>query len=501
MSRWILLLVAVPLAGASVAIMTRHGTKVGRTVAFSVIAFVLVFGAVLVAATSDGTVLATQVGGWPAPFGISMAVDLFSALMVTVAALMVLVCTAFGAARGEDERPFFYALIMVLLAGICGAFITADLFNLFVFFEVMLIASYVLITIDGTKEQVRAGSIYVATNLLASTVLLAGVAFVYGVAGTVNMAALRDIVGGQPEIVVAAGLLLVAFSVKASLVPVHGWLPRSYPAATPAVAALFSGLLTKVGIYAMFRVYSIVFGGNGSYRSVLLAIAGTSMLLGVFGAIGRDGMRTILSFHIVSQVGYMVMGLGLFGTLGVAGGIFYILHHIVVKTSLFLAAGSVETLEGHGALADLGGVARRNPVLATGFIVAALSLAGLPPFSGFFAKLILVQAAFESSNYLIAGVSILVSLFTLLSMIKIWNGAFWGEAPVRTEEDVDGRRVAVVRGASDGRVRPVALVAPGVLLASLTVALGLFAEGLLALSERAARVLVEATPYIEAVLS
>jgi multicomponent Na+:H+ antiporter subunit D len=479
------LVVAAPLVAASAAVVLRHRVPWPRVFGFAAIGAQLVMAVLLVRATASGEVVALRVGDWPAPFAITLAADLFSALMLLVAAAMVAVCTAFAVARGDDHQAFFYPLVLVLSAGVAGAFVTADLFNLFVFFELMLIASYVLLTLGGRIGQLRAGTVYVSVNLLASTLFLIAVAVMYGVTGTVNMAALATEVSRSGAATFAGALLLVSFGMKASLVPVHGWLPVSYPQAPPSIAALFSGLLTKVGVYALFRVYSIVFAGEASFRPVLLVVAGATMLLGVFGAVGRDGMREILSFHIVSQVGYMIMGLGLFGTLGLAGGIFYVLHHIVVKTSLFLVAGAVETEEGTGVLDRLGGIALRRPWLAASFAVAAFSLAGLPPFSGFFAKLALVRAAVEDGAYAIAAVSILVSFFTLFSMLKIWNGVFWGEAPQASRERVRGAR---------------SLVAPAAVLAAASVVMGLAADRMLVLSRTAATVLMESRPYVEAVL-
>ena len=481
--------IALPILAAGGAIVLRHRIPWPRALGLSAIAFHLGLAIAFVFATRTGEVLAVQVGDWPAPFAIALAVDPFSALMLLVASMMVATCTIFAIATGEDHRPFFYPLVLVLLAGVSGAFITADLFNLFVFFEVMLIASYVLLTMRGGASQVVGGTVYVTTNLLASTIFLLGTGVMYGVTGTVNMAELARVAPGSPGAIFAGALLLVSFGIKASLVPVHGWLPSSYPRATPAVAALFSGLLTKVGVYALFRIYSVVFDGAPQFRTALLVMAAATMLAGVFAAMGAESMRLILSFHIVSQVGYMIMGLGLFGVLGLAGGIFYILHHIVVKTSLFLAAGAVEVHEGTGVLNRLGGAARRHPLLAAGFAFSAFSLAGLPPFSGFFAKLVLVRAAFSSGSYAIAGISILVSFFTLLSMLKIWNAAFWGDRP-------DGRADSETDAAS----RRAGIVAPGVLLAVVSVVMGLFAQQMFELSRTAAAVLVDTTPYVDAIL-
>ena len=498
MSEWLALPVGAPLLAAGLSILARRQLGVQRIVGFATVVGVLVYAVALVGRTAQGEVLASRIGDWPAPFAITFAADTFSALMVLIASSMVIACMAFAAAAGEDEVMLFYPLSLVLTAGVCGAFLTADLFNMFVFFEVMLIASYVLLTIDGTWAQVRGGAVYVATNLFASTLFLIGIAFMYGATGSVNMAQLAGLDLSSAGAVVAGALLFVAFGIKGSLAPVHGWLPSAYPRARRGVAALFSGLLTKVGIYALFRVVAIVYDGDPRFLPVLLLAAGTTMVVGVMGAIGRTTMREILSFHIVSQVGYMVMGLALFTSLGLAGGIFYILHHIIVKTSLFLSAGAVETLEGTGRIDHLGGLARRYPIVAVAFMVSALSLAGVPPLSGFVAKLTLVRAAFDQSSFAIAGVAVAVSFFTLFSMVKIWNGVFWGETVSSAVGVRRAQQVVAVGGGS--RVSTVAVAAPALALAIAAVMIGVWPEPLLVLSRAAADSLIDASGYVRAVL-
>jgi multicomponent Na+:H+ antiporter subunit D len=489
-SRLLVLPVALPLAAAAVAVVTRRRRAAQRIVSLGCSLVVLAAAAGLVWATRDGEVLVAGMGGWPARFRITFAADLFAALMLTVTALMVTACSVFAAARAEDEHPYFHALVQVLFAGACGAYLTADIFDLFVFIEVALIASYVLLTMGGSVRRVRAGAVYVTTNLLASTAFLAGVALLYGSAGTVNFAELAGQAGRSGEVAVAGTFILAALAVKAGLVPVHGWLPRAYPVASPAVTALFSGLLTKIGVYAMFRLYCTVFQGDETLRTPLLVIASLTMVLGVLGAVGQDRVRDILSFHMVSQVGYLVMALALSGVAGLSAGIFFMVQYIVVKTSLFLSAGAVETFEGTGALSELGALARRRPLLAAAFGVSALSLAGVPPLSGFFAKLMVLEAAFGGGDYTVGGVAVAVSFLTLFSMVKIWNGVFWGSRPAerpRTSAPPTGTQAA-------------AIVAPAAVLAAVTIAAGLGAQVLWALSEQAAKALVDPSMYVEAVL-
>lgn len=482
------LLVAGPLVGAFVATgLTRPAAR--RALGLLVSAAVLAGSVLLVMATRDGQVVVAQVAGWPGGIAIPFAADPLSALMVLVASLLVTTCLAFAAATGDDLDRWFVPLALVLSGGVYGAFVTADLFNLFVLVEVALIPSYVLLTAGGRPEQVRAGRIYLTVNLLGSTILLAGIALLYGVTGSVNLGELAGAAADSNAAALAAGVVLVAFGVKAALVPAHGWLPATYPSAPPAVTALFSGLLTKIGVYAIFRVYAVVFDGDARLSSVLLVVFLATMVVGVLGALGEGRMRSILVFHMISQVGYILLGLSFFGVLGVTAGIFYFLHNTVVKASLLLTAGAVETTHGTDRLDRLGGLARREPLLAVAFFAAAVSLAGLPPFSGFVAKLVLVRAAFAEQAYLAGGLAVVVSLFTLLSMMKIWNGVFWGEPPDQppAEPAVEVPRI------------PRSLVWPGVVLAGVSLAVGLGAELVLGLSQTAAEGLVDPSDYVDAV--
>ncbi|WP_409328596.1 monovalent cation/H+ antiporter subunit D family protein [Trujillonella humicola] len=524
------LVVAGPLlAAAGTALMGgRPGAR--RAVGLAVSGAVLLGAVLLVVATRDGDVLVAQVAGWPAGIAIPFAADLLSALMITVTALLTTTCLAFAAAAGDDRDRWFVPLALVLSGGVYGAFVTADLFNLFVLIEVALIPSYVLLTRSGGRDALTAGRVYVTVSLLASTVFLAGVALVYGVAGTVNLGELAGAAQESPAVALAAGAVLVSLGVKAALVPAHGWLPRSYPYASPAVTALFSGLLTKVGVYAFFRVYAVVFDGDPSLSTLLLVIMLATMVVGVLGALGQNTMRSILVFHMISQVGYIMLGLAFFGPLGMAAAIFYLLHHTVVKASLFLSTGAIEVAHGTGRLSRLGGELRRHPVLGLAFLVGALSLAGIPPFSGFFAKFILVSAAISEQAYLAAALAVVVSLFTLLSMMKIWNAVFWGRAPgeaaptpppaapsaTASPVGPDGRKEAStalvehapVEDSDTARRRtpielsriPLRLVLPGLFLALVSVAVGLGAEGLLSLAQTAAEGLVDPAAYVQAVL-
>jgi multicomponent Na+:H+ antiporter subunit D len=482
--------VAGPLLAAALLVALPGRSVLHRTAALGVSAGVLVLGVLLLAQTRGGLVLTQRLGGWLPGIAIGFAADSFSALMLCATTLLVLVCLSFAMAAGADANPLFTPLALILSAGVYGAFLTADLFNLFVFVEVMLVPSYALFTLLAARQRVVAARLYLAVNLLASTMLLAGIGLLYGVGGTVNLAELAGLGRDSPAVALAAAMVLLAVAVKAAVVPLHGWLPRTYPDASPAVTALFSGLLTKVGVYAIIRIYAVVYAGDRRHLWLILTAALLTMVVGVLGAVGEQAMRPILVFHMVSQIGYILLGLALFTPLGLAAAIFYLVQYLLVKAALLICAGAVVDSYGTDRLDQLGGLAAREPLLALSFAVAALSLAGLPPMSGFPAKLALVWAAGAAAEYLAVTVAVVVGVLTLLSMIKVWNGVFWGPPRVPPAPDTAG----------PARTRP-ALVAPALVLAVLSIALGVCAAPLLAVAEVAAAGLVDTSAYVRAVLA
>jgi multicomponent Na+:H+ antiporter subunit D len=481
--------IAVPLAAAAVLALAPGRVLLRRWTFLGTLAAMLAFHCLLLALTAGGELLVVHVAGWPGGIAISFAVDTFSALLLAATSLLSLLCAAFAVAAGDDERRMFAPLVLILAAGVAGVLATADLFNMFVFLEVMLMPSYVLISLSASRDRVPAGRIYVSLNLLTSTAFLIAVGLLYGTVGTTNLASLAGAAASSPLAAAAGALLLTALGVKSALVPVHGWLGRTYPSASPAVTALFSGLHTKISIYAIYRLYTLLFDGAAAFAWIGIAVCALSMAVGVLAAFGQGAMRPILAFHMVSQNGYIVLGAVLAGPVGAAAGIFYLLHHMMVKAGLFLAAGAVELRYGSGRLGDVGGLARREPLLAIAFFVPALSLAGMPPFSGFLAKYVLVSAAMDAGQYYAAAVAVAVGALTLASMMKIWQGAFIGKSKDETTRP---------RGLI-GDV-PGTLVAPPLVLAGVTVALGLGGEWLLALCGQAAFGLADYSSYVEAVL-
>jgi multicomponent Na+:H+ antiporter subunit D len=477
--------IAVPLLGAGLTVLVGRRLAAQRVIALGGVGFVLLAAVGLLVEADEGSPVVAQLGGWQAPAGITLIADRFSAIVLTVSAAMLLAVLGYAIAQlGRDALDWwFHAKYLVLAAGVSMSLLTGDLFNLFVGFEVMLIASYVLLTVKTGAAEVRATMTYVVINLVASALFLVVVAFTYGATGTLNMADLAVRLGDiDPAVREGLGLLmLVVFGIKAALFPLFMWLPDSYPTAPAPVTAIFAGLLTKVGVFVIIRTQTLLFPQDGP-STLLLFVAGATMTVGVLGAIAQNDVKRILSFHIVSQIGYMIMGLGMLSIAGLAAAILYISHHIVVKTGLFLVGGLVETEFGTGALDRTGGLLHRRPVVALLFLPLALSLAGIPPFSGFVAKLALIQEGIALDRGVIVAVSLAVSLLTFFSMTKIWNASFWGEP----RESIGRPGVGML--ATTGAV------------VALSLSVALFAQPIAELSARAAADLLDPSVYVTAVL-
>ena len=480
---WIALPAALPLFAAAVSVLVGRSRRAQRVI--GVVTLTVVSGvAVRIAQESDRhDLLTTQAGGWEAPLGITLRADRFTAIMLLVAAVMFLSVLVYAIGQGDEEQRHvgFHPVYLTLVAGVCLAFLTGDLFNLFVAFEVMLVSSYVLLTLGGRLAQVRAGTTYVVISLLASITFLFTLGLLYRATGTVNMAELPEAMAALDADLRRVLLLLFlgVFGIKAAVFPLFFWLPDSYPNAPTAVTAVFAGLLTKVGVYAMFRIMTTIAPEDTAVGTLLLVIAGLTMVIGVFGAISQQEIKRILSFHAVSQIGYMVFGLGLLTVAGLAAAILYIAQYIVVKTTLFLTGGLVERAAGTGHLHHVDGMLRTRPVVGMLFLLPALSLAGVPPFSGFVGKFALVDAGLASQSWLIVAVSLAVSIMTLLSMNKIWSGAFLGEPTPN----------AVV----EGRL-PVAMVGATGALVVISIAMALAAGPVYGYAQRAAESLLAGAP-------
>lgn len=486
--------IVLPMLTAILTLLMRTRRGVQRALSlFGALALFLVAVRLLMAVWQDG-IQAVQIGDWPAPYGITLVADLFGAVMVLLAGTVGLAVALYALVSIDPQREAFgfHPLYHFLLMGVCGAFLTGDLFNLYVWFEVMLMASFVLMALGGERGQMEGAIKYVTLNLLASALFLSALGLLYGFAGTLNMADLarkfttmNTLPSGGPITVVAI-LFMVAFGIKAAVFPLFFWLPASYHTPPAAVSALFAGLLTKVGVYALIRVFTLIFVQNVGYtHTLILIVAGLTMISGVFGAMAQNEFRRVLSFHIVSQIGYMIMGLGLFTPLALAGSVFYVAHHIIVKTNLFLVSGTVEWYFGTPELKKLGGLYQAQPALALLFLIPAMSLAGLPPLSGFFAKLSLVQAGMQAGQFILVAVALGVGLLTLFSMLKLWNEAFWKPAPQPGDRTGLSLR---------------AWLPPIALLALITVLIGLASGPIFMVALRTGDQLMAPTLYVDAVL-
>ncbi|MDX5379212.1 MAG: Na+/H+ antiporter subunit D [Halomonas sp.] len=489
--------ILIPLLAGAVSLLFWRSRLMQRVVAVAGTGLLLVASVWLLSTVSRDGIQVLQVGNWPAPFGISLVADLLGAIMVVLTGIIGFAVALYSLAttgRGHEAYGYF-PLMHLLLAGVAGAFLTGDIFNLYVWFEVMLVASFALLILGSEKAQMEGAIKYVTLNLLSSVIFLVAVGLLYGMVGTLNMAdiarrlaSLED--NGMADVL--AMMFMVAFGIKAAAFPLFFWLPASYHTPPVAVSALFAGLLTKVGVYALYRVFTLIFHHSPGYtHEILLWGAGFTMLSGVLGAAAQFEFRRILSFHIVSQIGYMILGLALFTPLAIVGGVFYIAHHILVKTNLFLVSGIVHRLQGSYRLKRLGGLYRSHPWLAVLFLVPALSLAGMPPLSGFFAKFIVIRAGIEAEAYGVTAIALLVGLLTLYSMVKIWSEVFWKAAP---GDDAAESYPTV------GQRELWLMSLPAVGLALCTLFIGLNAGPLYALAEASAGELMAPERYIEAVL-
>ena len=491
MNQMLPLFIAVPLLGAALSLVFIKSRTIQRAISLVCSTAVAAMAVSLLLYVDRNGTEVSSLGGWRPDIAINLVADRFAAIMLTISTTMLLAVLVYAMGqRGDDERSrFYHPAYLTLIGGVCGAFLAGDLFNLFVWFEVLLIASYVLLTLEGNDRQIRTGTTYVVLNVIESFVLVMGVALIFAATGTLNMALLPERLAELPD-GVRLGLnllLLIAFGLKAAVFPLYSWLPDSYPSAPSPVSAVFAGLLTKIGVYAIVRTQTLLF--PDSNRTLLLVIAGLTMFVGVLGAIAQSDMKRILSFHIVSQIGYMIMGVALGGVAAITATIFYMIHHIPVKTSLFLVEGIVARDSGSSNLSKVSGLARRSGPLAALFLIPAFSLAGLPPFSGFLGKTAVVTEGIAQQSWWIVAVALVVSLMTLISMLKIWTGAFWGAPDPQLGAEGSGilRNQRLMSGVTAGVI-------------GLTLAIALFAGPLYRLCERAAADATDPLSYLSAVL-
>jgi multicomponent Na+:H+ antiporter subunit D len=520
--------VLLPLLGAALTLAFRRSPRLQRGVSIAVLAAVVAVAVVLVWQTDVNGPQVLWLGAWQEPLGISLVADRLSALMLLVSAIVTLLVLVFAIGQGqadsddetESETPLtiFHPTYLVLAAGVSNAFLAGDLFNLFVGFEILLFSSYVLITLGGAAARIHAGTTYVVVSLLSSALFLVGIAAVYAATGTVNLAQLAIRIGDlSPGVALVLQLsLLTAFAIKAAVFPMSAWLPDSYPTAPAPVTAVFAGLLTKVGVYAIIRTQTLLFP-DSPLQGLLMWAALLTMVIGILGAVSQSGLKRILSFTLVSHIGYMIFGIALATPQGTAGAIFYVAHHITIQTALFLITGLVERLGGTTSLDRLGGLAVASPVLATLFFVSAMNLSGIPPLSGFLAKVGLLDAGISVGTplaWLLVVGGIVTSLLTLYALAKVWSQAFWrtlADAPRSTEtaaalqdgtldiEPATDPASAVLVDASP-RALPRTMLGATAAMTLVGLLITVVAGPLFAYTQRAASDLMSRDPYITSVL-
>ncbi len=495
---WLLVLpILIPLASAGILLAFKKHNKWQRRFSILTSFAVLLSSIALLNHVTQNGILVAQMGDWQAPFGISLVGDQLSAIMVLITGIMGFTVSIYATQNIPEELESlgYHPLYQVLLAGISGAFLTGDLFNLYVWFEVLLISSFTLLTLGGSKAQLKGGVHYVLINLFSSLLFLTAIGILYGLTGALNMADIAVQLSDLPAglVTTIAMLFLVAFGIKAAIFPLFFWLPSSYHTPPVAISAIFAAMLSKVGLYALIRAFTLLFTQDLAYtHSLLLWLAMLTMLIGVLGAVAQTDIRKLLNFHIVSQIGYILLGLALFTPLGLTATVFYLVHNILAKTNLILLSGIIEKEGGSFELSELGGLYQDKPVLAITFALSAFSLAGIPPLSGFWAKLLVIRAGLEAEAYLAVAVSLIVSVLTLFSMTKIWQAAFWKPSP---------HEKAVKKKTKKGKAANLTpLYASTIGLAILIMLIGLWPQVLYTSSQLAASQLLDSQGYISSVL-
>jgi len=376
--------------------------------------------------------LVYKIGGWAPPVGISMVIDSLSVFMLVTVNLIAFLVTVYSVdyMNKYTDKWKFYTLFMLMLTGMNGVIITGDLFNMFVFLEIASIASYALVAFGTESEELEASFKYAVMGSVASSFILLGIAVLYSYTSTLNMAdmALSLTAKGPAKILPFVSVLfLMGFGLKAALVPFHAWLPDAHPSAPAPISAMLSGVLIKsLGVYALARILFNVFGVTDVILSILMFLGALSMLVGVFLAVGQWDFKRLLAYHSISQIGYVVLGIGLGSPLGICGGLFHLFNHSIFKSLLFLNSGAIVYSVGTRDLHAMGGLREKMPVTANTSLVASMSIAGIPPFNGFFSKLIIIFACVQSGHFGYAFWAVVGSVLTLASFMKVQRYAFFG---------------------------------------------------------------------------
>lgn len=491
MNNIIVLPLIVPIITAALLVFLHDSIKIQRIVSLITMVFVAGVSVVLLQLIQTEGILRLDFSGWAPPFGILFVADSFSVLLVLTSSIITSICLiyAFSTIGHRHEKMYFYPFVLFLIAGVNGSFLTGDIFNLFVCFEVMLLASYALITLGGEKVQLRESLKYVLINVVASWIFLVALAYLYGTVKTLNMAHIAQRVaevGQDPVLTIVSIIFLIVFALKGGLL-LFFWLPGSYSVPPTAVQALFAALLTKVGIYALFRTFTLMFPLQPDVTHTLIGImAGVTIIAGCMGALSGKDVRTIASYNVIIGVGFILVALAIGTEEAMAGAVYYLIHDMIAKALLFLIIGTMVMLTGEIVVKNMNGLIRNYPLFGWLYFLTMCALIGIPPLSGFIGKVLIGQGAVETGSYVLLALGFGSSLIVLYSLLRIFLASFFGETTI-SEED----KTPIPKGA----------MVSFILLAICIVGLGVGAEGIAIYVEDAAHTLFNPSIYIDAILN
>lgn len=491
MNNLVVLPMVIPVLAGILFVFFRNQIKLQRWISFIVMIGNIGIAAYLLHLNQIAGIQRIDFSGWMPPFGISFVADSFALILVLLTSLVAAICLiyAFSSIGEAREKMYFYSFVNFLVAGVNGSFLTGDLFNLYVCFEIMLLASYVLIALGGEKVQLRESIKYVLINVLSSWFFLVAIAYLYGAIGTLNMAHISERIaesGQTPLLTVISIVFLTVFALKAGLL-LYFWLPGSYSIAPTAIAALFGALLTKVGIYAMIRVFTLFFYHDPSITHTFITVlAALTLIGGSIGAVAYKDIRLIVTYNVVIAVGFILVGLAVATPEALEGSIYYLMHDMIVKALLFLLAGTMISVTGTTRIDEMSGLIRNYPLLGWMFFIVMLSLAGVPPLSGFIGKVLVGQGTIETGSYILLALAFLSSIFVLYSLLRVFLQCFWGETIISSEDEIPMKK---------GWMIPCAILTIG------TIVLGLGAEFIFPYVSDAANTLLNPSDYIDAVLT
>lgn len=490
MNNLIVLPMVIPLLTAIFLVFFRRHIPFQRIITLLSMILNVLVTAYIVHLVHHKGILRLDFGGWLPPFGIVFVADSFAILLVLTTNIVSMIITiyAFYSIGKRREVLYFYPFVHFLIAGVNGSFLTGDLFNLFVTFEVMLLASYVLLTLGASKEQLVESLKYIAINVVSSSLFLIAIAYLYGSLGSLNMAHLSvriAEVGQTPLLTVISLLFLIVFSLKSGLLLYH-WLPGSYSTPPTAIAALFGALLTKVGIYAIIRTFTLLFYHEPEVTHAIIGImAGFTIIGGMIGAIAYPNLRYVVSYNVIISVGFILIGLAVMEVSAFTGVTYYLIHDMVVKAALFLLAGTTVYIARTDQMDEISGLIQHYPLLGWSFFITTLSLAGIPPLSGFLGKILIAEGTILNKSFLLLTLGFLSSFVVLYSLIRIFMSVFWGETIIAR---------------SEAPILKKGMLIPSVILVAISLTLGLGAELLAPYVTDAAETLMNPEIYIEAIL-